>query len=152
MRDPDRHSFGDWVVTSYGLLPDDKWRDVPESSRLMYGVQDWMGIVRLVQNAANANGARVADAILSGCEELGWCTAKPCSSVQDVLSCLCEAANGGLQSGQLGQYDTVRELLDGCHWVTHVYAAHRVLSQVLKQHAPVLLDNAQQQQQQQQRQ
>lgn len=79
---------------------------MPESSRLIHGVQDLMGIVRMVQNTTDINGQWVADDLLSGCERLGWCApAAPaaCSTVQDVLSCLCEALNGALQSGQLGQ-------------------------------------------------
>jgi hypothetical protein len=104
----------------------------------------------MLQAAAERNGRVVADAMLQRCEEVGWCplavaAAKlmsHASRVQEVLACLCTAVSEALQPGQLSEFNTETQLLAGCHWVTHVFAASRVLSEVVEQHAQVLLDSA----------
>lgn len=149
MSDPGGHSFYDWEVASCGLLGG-RGREMPESSRLVAGVQDLLSTVQVLQAAAERNGRFAADAMLQRCEKVGWCpdavaaakVMSHASRVQEVLACLCAAVSEALQPGQLSEFDTEAQLLAVCHWVTHVLAASRVLSEVVEQHAQVLLDSA----------
>jgi hypothetical protein len=146
---PAGHSFGDWVAAS-SSHPGNP--DVISSGRLVSELNSLVAAVRVLQAAARDSSQAGFTNIQPALDRVGLDPAGAAALPVDARSSssyvglwqswVAGTLSNALQSGKAAQCSSLPALLIRYHWATHTLVASKVLSQVLEQHAPVLLRNA----------